>query len=303
MPSLPPRDSTRPADRPSGPPRRARAVVVVESNAIVGEFVRTSLVGSGFEVVLVRTLDAAIREVRNTDCVVAVVDDDLPLVRGLDLLGRLRAERSDLEAVLMTRDESVLSLVSRLTVERLQCLKKPLRLDDLRDVVLLAIARLARSKPVHGVESTPATSDVAPALASQPLSERAAREPKDNLRVLIVDDDPVVRRSMARTFKRHQVTTAENGKAATLEIERNKPDVIISDLKMPEMDGFELAQHIEKRWPDLADRIVFVSGTKSQIERAKTDAPRQPLLTKPVNSLELQARMAEILEAATRRNG
>jgi CheY-like chemotaxis protein len=108
---------------------------------------------------------------------------------------------------------------------------------------------------------------------------------------------------MARTFKRHQVTTAENGKAATLAIERNKPDVIISDLKMPEMDGFELAEHIKKRWPDLAERILFVSGTTSQIERAKTDAPQQPLLTKPVNSLELQARMAEILEAATRRSG
>jgi DNA-binding NtrC family response regulator len=300
---VPARDSNRPADRPSGPPRRARAVVVVESNALVGEFVRTSLVGSGFEVVPVKTLDAAIREVRNTDCVVAVVDDDLPVVRGLDLLGRLRAERSDLEAVLMTRDESVLSLVSRLTVERVQCLKKPIRLDDLRDGVLRALDRLARPKPVHRDEPKPAASDAAMPPASQPLSERRTAEPKDNLRVLIVDDDPVVRRSMARTFKRHQVTTAENGKAATLAIERNKPDVIISDLKMPEMDGFELAEHIKKRWPDLAERILFVSGTTSQIERAKTDAPQQPLLTKPVNSLELQARMAEILEAATRRSG
>ena len=57
-----------------------------------------------------------------------------------------------------------------------------------------------------------------------------------------------------------------------------------------------LAQSVQH----FANRIVFVSGKSSQIERAKTEAPGQPIVTKPVNSVELEARMAEVLEAATR---
>jgi CheY-like chemotaxis protein len=105
---------------------------------------------------------------------------------------------------------------------------------------------------------------------------------------------------MARTFKQHHVTVAENGRAATLAIERSKPDIIISDLKMPEMDGIELAEEIKHRWPDLSSRIVFVSGTTSHMERARRVAPQQPLLTKPVSHKQLEARIAEVLEAATR---
>jgi CheY-like chemotaxis protein len=119
--------------------------------------------------------------------------------------------------------------------------------------------------------------------------------------VLIVDDDPVVRRSLARSFKGHHVTTAENGRAATAEIERDKPDIIFSDLRMPEMDGLQLAEEVAVRWPDLKDRIVFVSGIDSHIERARNLAPEQPLLRKPVSSRELEERMNEVLEAATRR--
>jgi CheY-like chemotaxis protein len=77
--------------------------------------------------------------------------------------------------------------------------------------------------------------------------------------------------------------------------------VIISDLMMPEMDGIELAEEIKERWPDLSTRIVFVSGVPSQMERVRKVAPQQPLLTKPVSSGQLEARILEVLEAAIRR--
>ncbi|HEX7669287.1 MAG TPA: response regulator [Polyangiaceae bacterium] len=259
-----------------------------------------------------------------TASAVAVVDDDMPLVRGMDVLGRLRAERPDLESVLVTRDLSIASMVSRLHIERLQCLRNPLHLDDLRNAVAHAIESLLRrertSRTASGrherVTSGPpaheAPSQQASGVSAWPLGGRSSRAPlgagsgrpplgdgEEGLRVLVVDDDPLVRRSMARTFRRHHVTTAENGRAAAAEIERHKPDVIISDLKMPEMDGFQLADQIKERWPDLANRIVFVSGTNSQIERARTEAPSQPLVMKPVNSHELEARIAEVLHAAT----
>jgi len=116
--------------------------------------------------------------------------------------------------------------------------------------------------------------------------------------VLVVDDDPLVRRAFARKFRRQQVTLAENGVAATRALEQSRPDVIVSDLKMPEMDGLALAEEVRRRWPELADRIVFVSGTGSQIQRAELEAPLQPVLRKPVEGRQLESRIAEVLEKA-----
>src|SRR6185436_19059271 len=120
----------------------------------------------------------------------------------------------------------------------------------------------------------------------------------ENLHVLVVDDDPVVRRSLARSLRRQQVTLAENGVAATRALEQARPDVIVSDLRMPEMDGLALAEEVRRRWPELADRIVFVSGTGSQIQRAELEAPSQRVLRKPVEGRQLESRIAEVLENA-----
>ena len=298
------------------PFRRPRGVVVVDGDQGTSEFLSISLPKAEFEVVHVSTIEGALREVRTTARVVAVVDDDLPLVRGLDLVGRLRSERADIESILMTHDDGVASFAARLTVERFRCLKKPIGLGDLRACVLESVERLgARERTRERITAPPRDGGKHEALqrrveALEQPTHSQGPEPNgvsaqggqlDGLRVLVVDDDPLVRSAMARTFKRHHVTTAENGRAATAAIERNIPDIIISDLKMPEMDGIELAHRIQERWPELASRIVFVSGTASEIERARLIAPEQPLLTKPVSNTALEQRVAEVLEAAMRR--
>ena len=335
-------------DRRSVTPfRRSRGVVVVDGDPSASDFLTASLPGTDFEVVRVSSIEGALREVRTTAHVVAVVDDDLPLVRGLDLVGRLRSERSDLESVLMTRDEAIASFATRLTVERFRCLRKPITLSELRVCVLEGVERLIRrertldrvtspiadtgehealKRRIEALEqatrsasqsppspsiSAPAVTATAPPAAPMSAPPPSKAEPPveipsevvepEGLKVLVVDDDPLVRKALARTFKHYQVATAENGKAATQEIERRKPDIIISDLKMPEMDGIELAQQIRDRWPELSSRIVFVSGTASEIERARQIAPQQPLLTKPVSNKALEQRIAEVLEAAIRR--
>jgi DNA-binding NtrC family response regulator len=321
-------------DRKSLTPfQRPRGVVVVDGDRAASDFLFASLPDTDFEVVHVASMEGALREVRTTAHVVAVVDDDLPLMRGLDLVGRLRSERADIESILMTRDEEVVSFATRLTVERFRCLKKPFARADLHTCVLDSVGRLLRHertlervtapprdsgdhealrRRVEAFEQARRRASAAPAASTsaapgalQTTTERpreiAEDAAKDGLRVLVVDDDPLVRNAMARTFKRHHVTTAENGRAATEAIERSKPDIIVSDLKMPEMDGIELAQQIRERWPELSSRIVFVSGTASEIERARQIAPQQPLLTKPVSNTALEQRIAEVLEAAIRR--
>lgn len=310
--------------------RTSEGVVVAVGDIVTGQVIFDALRALSPRVVLVPSATEALREMDRAHPGVLVVDDELPLVRGLDLAGRVRGERPDVEVVLLTDDESVASLVARLRVERIRCLSKPVDLERLRQTVSSSLQSLSQLRPSSAYadilaeledqksrferriknlerrrnsEPPPESASAPPERApdTQPETDRSTDDegalPED-LRVLVVDDDPLVRRAMARRLSKQQVTLAQNGVEATRELERSRPDVIVSDLRMPEMDGLAFAREVRERWPELAERIVFVSGTGSHIERAGIEAPEQPVLRKPVQGTELENRIAEVLEKA-----
>ncbi|MBF0566386.1 MAG: response regulator [Nitrospirae bacterium] len=79
-------------------------------------------------------------------------------------------------------------------------------------------------------------------------------------RVLIIDDEEIVRRSCKRVLETegYDVVLASSGENALLEMEKDAFDLVITDLIMPDMDGFELIQSIKTRWPK--HRIVVMTG-------------------------------------------
>ncbi len=78
--------------------------------------------------------------------------------------------------------------------------------------------------------------------------------------ILVVDDEPSLRDNLARLLSAagYHVSTAENGFDALLQLRRATPDVIISDLNMPQMSGFEFLSVVRRRFPDIP--VVAVSG-------------------------------------------
>jgi len=85
-------------------------------------------------------------------------------------------------------------------------------------------------------------------------------------RVLLVDDDELNRKLTARHLiaAGYVVRTAENGLEAIRKLRAGLPDLIISDLKMPEMSGFELLGVVRKRFPQIP--AIAISGlTKDEI--------------------------------------
>ncbi|WP_193596886.1 response regulator [Microbacterium sp. YJN-G] len=79
--------------------------------------------------------------------------------------------------------------------------------------------------------------------------------------VLIVDDDPLVRSALAHFVSRDPevevVGQAENGLEAIAFLESHRPDVVMMDVQMPEMNGIEATAAIIERWPDI--RILAVT--------------------------------------------
>ncbi len=82
-------------------------------------------------------------------------------------------------------------------------------------------------------------------------------------KMLVVDDDPSTRLLMSQIFigLGHRVRSAEDGFAALTEIREECPDLLLSDLNMPGMSGFELLSVVRRRFP--AIRVIAMSGAFS----------------------------------------
>ncbi len=115
--------------------------------------------------------------------------------------------------------------------------------------------------------------------------------------ILIVDDDKAIRENLAKYLSASFTTyTASNGRDALEEI-RNNPDIeiVLSDLKMPEMDGIELLQKIKSGSRDIV--MIFVTGF-STIESA-VEAMRKgayDYLTKPIDLNKLDITIKNAIE-------
>src|SRR6476661_10317261 len=91
--------------------------------------------------------------------------------------------------------------------------------------------------------------------------------------VLVVDDSPVFRRGMARAVRLHGglelVGEADGGEAALDAIERLRPDVVLLDLRMPDIDGLEVLERLHDLDPPPVCKVLIVSASLDEhVEQA-----------------------------------
>ena len=118
-------------------------------------------------------------------------------------------------------------------------------------------------------------------------------------RLLLVDDNKVNRLLLARTLELagHRVSAAENGRVALAMLRKDGYDLLLLDIEMPEMDGFQVLEQVRG---DLALRDVPVIVTSSLEGLANVvrciELGAEDYLTKPVNPVLLKARIGASLE-------
>jgi two-component system KDP operon response regulator KdpE len=115
------------------------------------------------------------------------------------------------------------------------------------------------------------------------------------LRVLIVDDEPPIRKllRMGLTAQGYQVLEAPNGRAA-LELVAQRPDIVILDLGLPDMQGFDLLRTIRERNDQVPIVVLSSRGDESAKVQA-LDLGADDYVTKPFGTEELLARMRAAL--------
>jgi CheY-like chemotaxis protein len=118
-------------------------------------------------------------------------------------------------------------------------------------------------------------------------------------RILVVDDEPLVTMLMAEALvlEGHDVDTAKNGQEALEKIAACAYDAILSDLRMPELDGVGLYRALDQQHPGLLPRIAFVSGTTEPVEYASfLEETGVPVLRKPFAIDDLQRLVQRLLQ-------
>ncbi len=119
--------------------------------------------------------------------------------------------------------------------------------------------------------------------------------------ILLVEDEDMVRAVAERALVRqgYTVLTAENGEVA-LEVlaKHGRPDLLISDVVMPQMDGPTMVRHARESYPDLP--ILFMSGYAEEQLRRSIDLDNVAFLPKPFSVQELAEAARDVL--ATRRH-
>lgn len=117
-------------------------------------------------------------------------------------------------------------------------------------------------------------------------------------KILLVEDDASVRVLAARALEKagYSVDTADDGAAGLDRIhsESGGYDLVVSDIRMPEMDGIEMAKAANRRFPGM--RIMLVTGYADQRERAEElDGIIVDVVQKPFTLAEIRARVERAL--------
>ena len=117
------------------------------------------------------------------------------------------------------------------------------------------------------------------------------------MQVLLVEDDPLVRNSMLKVLERggFTVTPVPNGLAALSELRDHRFSAIVSDLRLPFLQGDDFFRQIEELFPDMARRVVFVTAWAHDPQFAEfLQQTGQPCLAKPFEAVDLIATVKRV---------
>ena len=155
-------------------------------------------------------------------------------------------------------------------------LTKPCKQIDLHDAILIALA----AERQQGVPAPPL------------VTRHSLREGRHVLRIMVVDDNPVNRLLAVRLLERrgHTVNVASNGKYALQFLREAPQDLILMDIQMPEMDGYEATATIREMEKTSGSRVAIVAMTANAMKSDRELCLRNGMddyVAKPLDPVEL----------------
>jgi CheY-like chemotaxis protein len=232
---------------------------------------RPILAGSGADAI--RILDAM------THCPLVLTDVHMPGMDGFELADYTKLHAGPVTVILLSSGSGLGDMERCRRTGVAACLTKPVSQRELQETILRALGGRQQSQSGATVQPSP-PADAPPAHSAEPL------------RILLAEDNIVNQKVVLRVLERegHRVVIAGNGREALAALEREVFHLVLMDVQMPEMDGFETAAAIRARerytgvrLPILAMTAHAMSGDRERCLAAGMDG----YIAKPVHKIEL----------------
>ena len=267
------------------------SVLIVDDNAtnrrIVGEYARRWGMTTGEAASGEAALESIVQAQRGgKPFPVILVDALMPGMDGFELAERIAASEGGAEAVVLMLTSSDLHCgTERCRAAKIEhCLLKPVDRDSLFESISKALGLASRKKreESHALKA-PMPSDGAP------------------LSVLLVEDNPVNRTVGVRLVERlgHQVTAVEDGLKALAAFEPGKFDLVLMDIQMPGMDGFEATRAIRERETAMGAHTPIIAMTAHALKGDREKCLAHGMdgyVAKPVAQQDLEREIRAVLE-------
>jgi CheY-like chemotaxis protein/GGDEF domain-containing protein len=266
LPLTPPENTEVPIEKEDAaatPSVAQKSILVVDDDRFTTYIVKGMLIAAGYKVYLAHDSDTALSIAREKRPDLVTVDLRMPGVDGLALVEILKHDPE-------TRKTPVVVL----------------SISDDRERAQAVGADAYLSKPV---DMGPLAETIAKLLA-----ERGQRRQK----ILLVDDDPGIRMICRDVLEAHGYLAREapDGEKALVEARRFKPDLVLVDVMMPDMDGFQLAQKLRGDREMSLTPIIFLSARGQVADKVRAfKLGAEDYLVKPFDAAELVARVERAL--------
>lgn len=253
-----------------------RHILIVDDNATSGRILTNLAAGWGLSAHAVTTGADALAWLRTSEpCDIVIIDRQMPQMDGVALAQEIHRLRSAAELPLVLLSSLGHQDLGENKTLFTACLNKPAKPELIFEVLngLLANAPI----PVAPTKGQPVVPVTTPTRAE---------------RVLLAEDNPVNRKVALLMLEKlgYRTDVASNGKEAVEAVNRERFDVVLMDVQMPEMDGLEAAARVVERWPLASDRpwIIALTANAMQGDRERCIAAgMDDYITKPIRQEDL----------------
>jgi putative two-component system response regulator len=258
-------------------------ILVVDDNPLNAKLTKLLLVKSGYVVETAGDAEAALRLLHTFTPRLILMDLQLPGMDGFELTRRLKGDPATRDVVILALTAYAMKGDERRALES-GCdgyIAKPI---DTRTLPQIIAGYLTQPESDRGM--------------SRARTPAAVISPSSHGRVLVVDDEQRNRELLVRLLEvaGYDVEAAADGEAALTAVADHSPDVILLDVQMPGLDGFEVCRRVKADPATRLTPVVMVTGLNAREHRIEgINAGADDFLGKPFNADELRARVRSLV--------
>jgi len=262
------------------------SLLIVDDNAMNRDMLARRLARDGYTITTASDGGEALKYVNEQDFDLVLLDILMPDIDGYKVLEQMKADERtrDIPVVMLTAVHEMDSVVRCFEMGVEDYLTKPFNIPFVKS----RISSCLRSASVKGL-----------------IDSKGAQPRTQEHRLLIVDDNAMNRDILARRLQRegYQITTVDGAHRALELIDKERFDLILLDILMPDMDGYEMLEKLKS--VDATKEIPVIMLTAvNEVESVKhcIDLGAEDYLIKPFNAVLLKSRIAATLLSKEKEN-